>query len=58
MSMEAPSVTARPCGTPSPSRLGRVGHPEEIADAITALVSDNLRWVTGENVEVSGGVLI
>lgn len=36
--------------------LGRVGHPEETADANTALVSDNLRWVTGKSIEVSGGV--
>ncbi|MGJ9412351.1 SDR family NAD(P)-dependent oxidoreductase [Aeromicrobium sp. CF4.19] len=38
--------------------LGRVGHPEEIADAIVALVSDELRWVTGERLEASGGVLM
>lgn len=38
--------------------LGRVGHPEDIADAIAALVSPELRWVTGERIEVSGGVLL
>jgi len=38
--------------------LGRVGDPEEIADAICALVSHELRWATGERIEVSGGVLL
>lgn len=38
--------------------LGRVGEPSEIADAVTALVSPDLRWVTGERIEVSGGVLL
>ena len=38
--------------------LGRVGDPEEIADAICALVSPELRWATGERIEVSGGVLL
>lgn len=38
--------------------LGRVGDPEEIADAISALVSHELRWATGERIEVSGGVLL
>ncbi|MCS5733764.1 SDR family NAD(P)-dependent oxidoreductase [Herbiconiux daphne] len=35
--------------------LGRVGEPREIADAIVALASDGLRWVTAERIEVSGG---
>ena len=38
--------------------LGRVGEPDEIADAISALVSHELRWATGERIEVSGGVLL
>ena len=37
---------------------GRVGEPEDIADAITALVSPELHWVTGERIEVYGGVLL
>ncbi|KJC63055.1 hypothetical protein [Agreia bicolorata] len=36
----------------------RVGDPEEIANAICALVSHVLRWATGERIEVSGGVLL
>lgn len=38
--------------------LGRVGEPAEIADAIVALVAPGMRWVTGERLEVSGGVLL
>jgi NAD(P)-dependent dehydrogenase (short-subunit alcohol dehydrogenase family) len=38
--------------------LGRVGEPVDMADAISALVSHEFRWATGERVEVSGGVLM
>ncbi|OXM45383.1 SDR family NAD(P)-dependent oxidoreductase [Amycolatopsis alba] len=38
--------------------LGRVGRPEEIGDAIAAVVSDDLRWLTAERIEVSGGALL
>jgi NAD(P)-dependent dehydrogenase (short-subunit alcohol dehydrogenase family) len=38
--------------------LGRVGDPDEIADAISALVSREFRWTTGERIEVSGGALL
>ncbi|WP_382306597.1 SDR family NAD(P)-dependent oxidoreductase [Herbiconiux sp. UC225_62] len=42
----------------SGTALGRVGEPPEIADAIAALASDDLRWVTAERIEVSGGSLL
>ena len=38
--------------------LGRVGAPEDIANAIVALVSPEFRWATGDRIEVSGGVLL
>ncbi|MCQ1949923.1 SDR family oxidoreductase [Arthrobacter sp. zg-Y859] len=38
--------------------LGRVGQADEIADAIAALASSELRWMTAERVEVSGGTLL
>ncbi|MFJ9690335.1 SDR family NAD(P)-dependent oxidoreductase [Streptomyces bacillaris] len=38
--------------------LGRVGEPEEIGDAVAALASEDLRWMTAQRVEVSGGVLL
>lgn len=42
----------------SHSALGRVGDPAEIGDAVAALVSDGLRWVTAERIEVSGGAFL
>jgi len=35
--------------------LGRVGDAAEIGDAVAALASTSMRWVTGERLEVSGG---
>ena len=36
--------------------LGRVGQPEEIADAIVFLLSDKAQYITGETVNVNGGM--
>lgn len=36
--------------------LGRVGTPEDIADAALFLASDDSRWITGEEILVGGGV--
>ncbi|MWB97542.1 SDR family NAD(P)-dependent oxidoreductase [Agromyces seonyuensis] len=38
--------------------LGRVGHADEIGDAVAALASSRMRWVTGERIEVSGGAYL
>ena len=38
--------------------LGRVGLPDDIGDAIAALLSDNLRWMNAQRVEVSGGMFL
>lgn len=35
--------------------LGRIGQPEEIADVIVFLASDQARWMTGNVLKVSGG---
>ena len=37
--------------------LGRYAVPEDIGNAIAALLADGNRWVTGQRIEVSGGVL-
>ena len=36
--------------------LGRIGQPDDIADAVTFIVSDEARWITGDVIEVSGGL--
>jgi 3-oxoacyl-[acyl-carrier protein] reductase len=38
-------------GTP----LGRVGEPEDVADVIVFLASEQARWVTGQLLYVGGG---
>ncbi|MFJ7123075.1 SDR family NAD(P)-dependent oxidoreductase [Streptomyces albogriseolus] len=35
--------------------LGRIGEPDDIGTAVAALVSEEGRWITGQNIEVSGG---
>ena len=37
--------------------LGRVGRPEEVADAIAFLSSDQASWITGVTLPVDGGLL-
>ncbi|BDC50336.1 oxidoreductase [Bryobacterales bacterium F-183] len=41
-------------GTP----LGRAGQPDDIADPVAFLASDDSRWITGETIFVSGGAAI
>lgn len=38
--------------------LGRVGMPDDIGDAIAALLSDKLGWMNAQRVEVSGGMFL
>jgi 3-oxoacyl-[acyl-carrier protein] reductase len=35
--------------------LGRVGYPEDIADVVVFLASEQGRWITGQMISVSGG---
>lgn len=35
--------------------LGRMGEPEDIADVIAFLAGDDARWITGQNLAVTGG---
>jgi NAD(P)-dependent dehydrogenase (short-subunit alcohol dehydrogenase family) len=35
--------------------LGRLGDGDDVGKVIAALLSDDLGWITGENIEVSGG---
>ena len=36
--------------------LGRIGQPNDIADVVAFLASDQARWLTGQVVEASGGL--
>lgn len=42
----------------SQTALGRVGLPDDIGDAIAALFSDKLAWMTAQRIEVSGGMFL
>ena len=35
--------------------MGHVGQPEDIADLITFLASDDARWITGVSYPIDGG---
>jgi len=38
--------------------LGRVGLPDDIGGAVAALLADGNRWITGQRIEVSGGMML
>jgi len=38
--------------------MGRVGRPEEIADAVLWLSSDAASYVTGQSISVDGGIIM
>mgnify|MGYP001308739201 CR=1 FL=1 len=42
----------------SVTALGRPGEAGDIGAAIAALLSDDNRWVTGQRIEVSGGLFL
>lgn len=40
------------------SPMGRIGTPDDVADTVAFLSSDDSRWVTGQWIDVSGGTLL
>ncbi|NIJ82328.1 SDR family NAD(P)-dependent oxidoreductase [Xanthomonas cannabis] len=38
--------------------LGRVGEPEDVADVIAMLLSDEARWINAQSIEVAGGYYV
>jgi 3-oxoacyl-[acyl-carrier protein] reductase len=38
--------------------LGRLGQPADIADVVAFLASPDARWITGQNIQATGGLLI
>ena len=41
----------------STAPLGRMGEPEDVADACLFFASPAARWITGQNLVLDGGVL-
>ena len=37
--------------------LGRLGTPEDIADVVAFLASEEGRWITGQNIRANGGII-
>jgi len=42
----------------SVTALGRAGLPDDIGGAIASLLADDNRWITGQRIEVSGGMFL
>ncbi|MGH3841856.1 MAG: SDR family oxidoreductase [Pseudonocardiaceae bacterium] len=47
-----------PKGVAKMTALGRPGRPGDIADAVAFLASDDARWITGQTLEVNGGLFL
>ena len=37
--------------------LGPLGQPQDIAEVVALLASGEARWITGQNLRVSGGII-
>ena len=42
----------------SATALGRVGHAEDVGGVVALLCSDDAHWITGQRIEVSGGMFL
>ena len=42
----------------SQTALGRVGLPDDIGGAVAMLLAPESRWINGQRIEVSGGMLV
>jgi NAD(P)-dependent dehydrogenase (short-subunit alcohol dehydrogenase family) len=38
--------------------MGRAGLPDDIGSAVAALLSEGNGWMTGQRIEVSGGMML
>lgn len=55
MVRDNPQANAHVAGV---TALGRAGMPDDIGDAVAALLSEGNRWITGQRIEVSGGMML
>ncbi|MGH3253003.1 MAG: SDR family oxidoreductase [Trebonia sp.] len=44
--------------TPALTALGRLGQPADIADVVAFLAGPDARWITGQNIRATGGLLL
>jgi 3-oxoacyl-[acyl-carrier protein] reductase len=51
----APEALAR---TVTLTALGRLGQPADIADVVAFLAGPDARWITGQNIQATGGLLL
>jgi len=49
-------LPARREQAPKQTPLGRVGAPQDVADVVAFLTSDDARWITGQVIPVNGGM--
>jgi NAD(P)-dependent dehydrogenase (short-subunit alcohol dehydrogenase family) len=42
-------------GLAARTALGRLGEPDDIGTVVAALLGDESRWITAQDIEVSGG---
>ena len=50
-----PQLNAQLAGA---TALGRVGLPDDVGGAVAALLSEGNAWITGQRIEVSGGMML
>jgi NAD(P)-dependent dehydrogenase (short-subunit alcohol dehydrogenase family) len=58
MAAHAAEGVQMPANMPDPHPIGHSAEPEEIANAITWLCSDEASFVVGQNIAVDGGMTV
>ena len=43
---------------PALTALGRLGEPADVADVVAFLAGSDARWITGQNIQATGGLII
>ena len=47
----------KPSGAVGFDEKSRLGQPEDIANVVALLVSDDANWITGQNIRANGGTI-
>ena len=56
--LAAGELKADPDQARAAAALDRLGAPDDVADVVAFLASDAARWVTGQVIDASGGLLL